>query len=81
MEKIEEEAPRKGDEPLLQPLPPPDGEDVVVDPFCGLRIRKSEAAATFDHKGVTYHFCTLDHMEAFKKDPEKHLIVDTNDDL
>ncbi|MFH1435534.1 MAG: YHS domain-containing protein [Pseudomonadota bacterium] len=76
------EQPPRGDDALrLQPLPPQDGEDVVIDPFCGLKIRKPEAAATLERKGVTYHFCTLDHMEAFKKDPEKYLIVDTNDDL
>ena len=80
-ENMEEKNPRSDDELRLQPLPPPDGDDVVVDPFCGLKIRRLEAAATLEHKGVTYYFCTLDHMEAFKKDPEKYLIIDTNDDL
>ena len=76
-----EEQPRGGDELRLHPLPPPDGEDVVVDPFCGLKMRRSEAAATLEHEGKTFHFCTHDHMEAFKKDPEKHLNIDTSDDL
>lgn len=55
------------------PGPPGEGEDVVTDPYCGVRLRRSEAAATLEHHGQTYYFCLRDHMEAFGRDPDRYL--------
>jgi len=63
----------------LKPHAPADGEESFIDPFCGLKLRKSESAGSFDYKGVTYYFCTEDHLKAFKEDPEKYLNIDTDD--
>ena len=45
----------------------------VLDPVCGMMIEPADAAATFDYKGQTYHFCMTDCAEKFKADPEKYL--------
>jgi len=63
----------------LQPLPPSDGEASVTCPVCGLKLRKEEADITFDYKATTYHFCTPDHREAFKQDPEMYLNIDSEE--
>jgi len=47
-------------------------EDTVVDPVCGMKIKKSDAKATYEHNGETYHFCMEGCKEKFKKDPEKY---------
>lgn len=64
----------------LAPLPPKDDEKAWTCPFCGMKLRAGESAATFEHDGKTYHFCTKDHMEAFKKDPEMYLDIDSAED-
>jgi len=48
-------------------------DEVVVDPFCGMRLRKSEAAASAEVGGVTYWFCLADHRDAFLADPQRAL--------
>jgi len=47
--------------------------DEVVDPFCGVRLKKGEAAASTTYDGVTYWFCLADHRDAFLANPEKAL--------
>jgi YHS domain-containing protein len=47
--------------------------ETAVDPVCGMPVVKSNAPATFDHKGTTYYFCNVGCKEAFAKDPEKYL--------
>jgi len=64
----------------LQPLPPSTGEASVTCPVCGLKLRKEEADITFDYKATPYSFCTLDHREAFKQDPEMYLNIDSEDE-
>ena len=44
-----------------------------VDPYCGMRLRRSEAAATATHRGRTYYFCLTDHRDAFVRDPDRYL--------
>jgi YHS domain-containing protein len=65
--------PARADAARLTPGPPGDGEDFVVDPYCGMRLRRGEAAATLEHNGQTYYFCLEDHMEAFRRDPDRYL--------
>jgi YHS domain-containing protein len=64
----------------LAPLPPKEDEKAWTCPFCGMKLREGESAATFVHEGKTYHFCTRDHMEAFKKNPEMYLELDSAED-
>lgn len=42
----------------------------MVDPYCGMKLRPGEAAATAEYAGTTYWFCLEDHREAFLEDPE-----------
>jgi YHS domain-containing protein len=48
-------------------------DEIVVDPFCGMKLKKSEAAASTTYDGVTYWFCLADHRDAFLADPQKAL--------
>ncbi|NMC69138.1 MAG: YHS domain-containing protein [Myxococcales bacterium] len=49
---------------------PGDAGEIVVDPFCGVRLRRSEAAASAEYGGKTWWFCLADHRDAFLADPE-----------
>ncbi len=51
-------------------------EDAVVDPVCGMKVKKSEAKATYEHNGKTYYFCMEECKEKFVKDPEKYAKTD-----
>jgi YHS domain-containing protein len=48
-------------------------EEIAVDPVCGMKVKKSEAAATFEYKEKTYYFCMEGCKKKFKADPEKYL--------
>ncbi len=47
-------------------------EQSVKDPVCGMMIKPSEAAATVEHKGKTYYFCSQDCASSFKDDPDTY---------
>jgi len=36
------------------------------DPICGMQVEKATAAATYQHNGETFYFCSPDCMETFK---------------
>jgi YHS domain-containing protein len=77
---VEQGKPASSSDLRLAPLPPKEGEKTWTCPFCGMKLREGESAATFEHDGKTYHFCTRDHMEAFKKNPEMYLELDSAED-
>lgn len=52
--------------------------DTVVDPVCGMEIKKSEAKATYEYKGKTYYFCMEGCKEKFVKEPAKYVSADEN---
>lgn len=54
------------------------GEDTVVDPVCGMKIKKSEAKATYEYNGKTYYFCMEGCKEKFVKEPAKYVNADEN---
>ena len=54
------------------------GEDTVVDPVCGMKIKKSEAKATYEYNGKTYYFCMEGCKEKFEKEPAKYVSADEN---
>ncbi len=43
------------------------------DPICGMDVKEEEAAATYEYKGKTYHFCAVGCKEKFAQDPERYL--------
>jgi Cu+-exporting ATPase len=44
----------------------------VRDPVCGMDIDPSTAAASEEHEGTTYYFCSSGCHERFKADPARH---------
>jgi len=52
---------------------PGNPDELVVDPFCGVRLRRNEAAASAEYQGLTWWFCLADHRDAFLADPETAL--------
>ncbi len=48
------------------------GDDTVVDPVCGMKIKKSDAASTYEYNGKTYYFCMEGCKEKFVKNPEEY---------
>lgn len=52
------------------------GAGVAIDPVCGMQVRTSDAAATFDHASVRYYFCSDGCQRRFSENPEKYLAMD-----
>jgi YHS domain-containing protein len=46
--------------------------DMVVDPVCGMEMKKSEAKVTYEYMGKTFYFCSEECKEKFIKMHEKH---------
>lgn len=47
--------------------------DAAVDPVCGMKVKKSEAKATYELDGKMYYFCMEACKEKFVKDPEQYV--------
>src|ERR1051326_6059979 len=45
----------------------------VLDPVCGMQVVPARAAATVEHDGKTYSFCSPHCATKFKADPERYL--------
>jgi YHS domain-containing protein len=43
------------------------------DPVCGMKVKKSKAAAVSEYKGKTYYFCAESCKGKFDKEPEKYI--------
>ena len=43
-----------------------------IDPVCGMRVEKKDAAGEYEHEGVMYYFDSDECMTEFYKDPEKY---------
>ena len=43
------------------------------DPVCGMTVDPATAAASYDYKGKTYHFCAVGCKVAFEKNPKRYL--------
>lgn len=48
-------------------------DSFVVDPVCGMRIRRSDAEAVVEHEGKRYHFCAPSCSDRFRLDPPRYL--------
>ena len=46
---------------------------MVTDPVCGMRIDSDDAAATADHEGTTYYFCSEACQDTFVADPASYV--------
>ena len=44
-----------------------------VDPVCGMRIDREEAAGSIEHEGKTYYFCSQTCYDAFKASPTSYV--------
>ena len=45
---------------------------MASDPVCGMEIEESEAAATAEHEGSTYYFCSQSCRDQFVSDPGQY---------
>jgi YHS domain-containing protein/uncharacterized membrane protein YraQ (UPF0718 family) len=50
--------------------------DTALDPVCGMTVEKGSAAATRDHDGKTYFFCSEGCATAFAQDPAEYLAAE-----
>ena len=46
----------------------------VIDPVCGMTVNEERAAATADHQGHTYHFCSQGCSVRFRSNPDRYLL-------
>ncbi len=46
--------------------------DTAKDPVCGMDIRPENAAASEEHEGRTFYFCSTGCRDAFVKDPHRY---------
>lgn len=46
--------------------------ETVRDPVCGMEIRPEEAAASEEHDGRTFYFCTESCHRTFVADPHRY---------
>ena len=44
----------------------------ATDPVCNMTVEQDDAAATVDHEGTTYYFCSKDCAEEFEENPEDY---------
>jgi YHS domain-containing protein len=50
-------------------------DESVTDPVCGMRVRRSAAAAGSDYKGHPYFFCSTACRRRFDATPEHYVTV------
>jgi len=44
-----------------------------IDPVCKMHVNLSDAAASFDYRGETVYFCSVDCEKKFEKDPDNFM--------
>jgi Cu+-exporting ATPase len=49
-----------------------DGATLVTDPVCGMQIDPTTAAATREHEGTTFSFCSTGCATTFDADPHRY---------
>jgi Cu+-exporting ATPase len=47
---------------------------MAKDPVCGMQVNEATAAATSEHAGKTYYFCSPGCKATFDKNPEKYVV-------
>ena len=51
----------------------PTTSPTATDPVCGMTVDPATAAASVEHDGQTYHFCSEHCARSFAADPLKYL--------
>jgi len=46
---------------------------MTIDPVCAMRVEEHSAAATSEHGGKRYYFCSPGCKAAFDKNPQKYV--------
>ncbi len=49
------------------------GEQLVTDPVCDMKISPADAVVTIEHEGKTYSFCSQDCADSFRDSPEDYV--------
>ena len=45
---------------------------MAIDPVCGMEVQEEQAAATAEHEGTRYYFCSQGCHDEFVKHPEQY---------
>jgi P-type Cu+ transporter len=45
----------------------------VIDPVCGMSVDPSDAPASREHRGTTYHFCSVWCARKFDADADAYI--------
>lgn len=46
---------------------------MATDPVCGMQVEEDKAAATAEHEGKQYYFCSKGCQETFVQDPGRYI--------
>jgi YHS domain-containing protein len=46
---------------------------MAKDPVCGMMVDEKKAAATSQHKGKSYYFCSVACKQQFEKNPNQYV--------
>lgn len=46
---------------------------MATDPVCGMQVEENKAAATAEHEGKQFYFCSKGCQEIFIQDPERYI--------
>ncbi len=52
-----------------------------IDPVCGMRVKKKDAAGMYEHKAVMYYFDSDECMKLFYQHPEQYEHKSGNEEL
>jgi len=63
--EVEEKEEKREEEPVMM--------GKAIDPVCGMKIKKKDAAATSEYNGKTIYFCNKMCKEEFDKEPDKFM--------
>ena len=50
-------------------------EVLVTDPVCGMRINRTEAAASMEHQGHPFYFCAAACRDRFAENPKRYMSI------
>lgn len=45
---------------------------MAKDPVCGMQVEPQSAAASAEHQGATYYFCSANCHDKFVQDPQRY---------
>ena len=52
-------------------------EDILTDPVCGMRLKRSDVRAQAEYRGHPYFFCSTECREKFESKPEAFVTIRT----